>query len=118
MTVQPWTIRVIGTRFLVRSRVARANRPEGCQATPWSMLASGTTTRSSTVLAPGVDDRDLRERRLAELDEPRQGVGRQQPAAVRREGQRQGLRLAERRFRSWSDAASMTEMSSDEVLST
>jgi hypothetical protein len=46
--VQPWSSRVMGTRFLVRLRVAIAKSPLGCQATPIRRFASGTTHRSVT----------------------------------------------------------------------
>ena len=119
MTVQPCTIRVMGTRFLVRSRVARANSPRGMPGHALKHVGLGNARRgprrrwspvSMTVTSESDGSRNFTNRDRALVTSSRLPSGESASA--------QGLRLADRRFRSLSDAASITEMSSDDVLST
>ena len=115
MIVQPWRIRVIGTRFLVRLSVASANSPLGCQATPSSRFDSGTTHRSSTLFPStsrtvtsdigGVRNLTKRERAFV--------TSSRFPSGERAADH--GLRLAARRFASLPLARSTTETASNAV---
>ena len=116
--VQPWSSRVIGTRFLVRFMVTRAYSPSGCQATPCSRFASGTTSRSLTT------DRANSTTVTSESGGVRGGVNRDRvlvTSIVSPSGETardQGTREVTNRLVSSSVRRSRTEMLSWPLLST